>query len=1107
MMYPAIKTLRSLLFGLSFVALTAAAQAQTNVWTGPIAGNWDVAANWSLGVVPQAVSIPPDPLDVSVLLDTNASQDSSVLLEGFRSIGSLQVDAGDTLTISDDATLAVGPVLNTGSIHLVGHDQSPFPSNGLRTVGTLINAPGSLLSFNNGAFSSYYPHRNYLFWNQSTTEGYGNIVNLTIQNDNLIDANVTGEQLTLQGKSLTSSSSVMRFLHNPGTMRARNGGMLRLTDWQRGDIQNHDGNGQAGTIEAWGDSTILMESVAITGGRIATSAEGGVEEGQIVFSRGVSLNGVELDALASFTKGSSLGAPHLGSSNFANKKTLSLDRETLHMSGEISLSGGGVFKLSDNAIFKSPTGGNAGQVTPKFVNVDNTILVPPGGRTVTFGEGMFVENRGIFEANGSNPFVGPSLTLDMNGPDNLATGEAAWTNSGVIRAVNGADIRFESNISDPVLANAGGVLEVDEHSRMSFYSTRIQGGIVRGPETGTTALFNYSGTTLKDVRLEGAVKWGGDLTLIGTIENAGTFKNDNAIFLASEEVAFFGGGEISLSSVESSGDNIDVPKLINVDNTLNVNNGATFDRVIFTNRGTIEANEPNSTPRMTFYNNFTRSRFNNSGVIRAIGGASLEIDNGFTIVNYELDSLGNILPGTIQAGTGSEVRLRAVSGGILQADAGGVIRVENSGSLSSLNAPTDMHLLGRIETEHIGLGGTIRNDGQLVISGDINNSGSSLSPPSPSVTLLGNGELQLNGTLLTRNSTFLNGPDHTIVGGGTILSEAGFFTNEGRIEANDSNTLTITHTGPAFLFQQRGELISSDDARLNIEGVSNWSNDGLIESRDASKINIEFEGLLTNRGSVRVALGAVTWFDGNSLDGGEQFINATGAETIVNGSLVVLDGDFVNQMGGIVTGDGEVRLQFISPEGQHFFNHGTLAPGNSVGRLTLIGDFEQSASGDLEIELGGTSSEEFDSLSAWSADLAGLLEVSLVDLGGGEFAPGLGDIFEIIAFSNGSITGEFDTFLLPTLATDLLWGIQYNPESVVLEILAPLQTDLDADGDVDGNDLLLVQRDDPSLISQWKTEYGSRVISSLASTQAVPEPSAVWLALVALASIGAVRRR
>lgn len=65
--------------------------------------------------------------------------------------------------------------------------------------------------------------------------------------------------------------------------------------------------------------------------------------------------------------------------------------------------------------------------------------------------------------------------------------------------------------------------------------------------------------------------------------------------------------------------------------------------------------------------------------------------------------------------------------------------------------------------------------------------------------------------------------------------------------------------------------------------------------------------------------------------------------------------------------------------------------------------------------------------------------------------------------------------------------------------------DIDGDGDVDGADFLAIQRTDPSLISQWQTEYGNG-IGVLVATNSVPEPSAVGLLVLSLLSVCAKRK-
>ncbi len=66
-------------------------------------------------------------------------------------------------------------------------------------------------------------------------------------------------------------------------------------------------------------------------------------------------------------------------------------------------------------------------------------------------------------------------------------------------------------------------------------------------------------------------------------------------------------------------------------------------------------------------------------------------------------------------------------------------------------------------------------------------------------------------------------------------------------------------------------------------------------------------------------------------------------------------------------------------------------------------------------------------------------------------------------------------------------------------------SDADGDGDVDGTDFLKLQRDDPSAIAQWQTDYSSGALQ--ASLSAVPEPASLSLVFLATAGLLISRRR
>jgi len=63
-------------------------------------------------------------------------------------------------------------------------------------------------------------------------------------------------------------------------------------------------------------------------------------------------------------------------------------------------------------------------------------------------------------------------------------------------------------------------------------------------------------------------------------------------------------------------------------------------------------------------------------------------------------------------------------------------------------------------------------------------------------------------------------------------------------------------------------------------------------------------------------------------------------------------------------------------------------------------------------------------------------------------------------------------------------------------------TDADNDGDRDGNDYLILARDNPTLIDQWGLDY-----ASLSAVSAVPEPGSLVLLGIALSTFGFVSKR
>jgi hypothetical protein len=105
-----------------------------------------------------------------------------------------------------------------------------------------------------------------------------------------------------------------------------------------------------------------------------------------------------------------------------------------------------------------------------------------------------------------------------------------------------------------------------------------------------------------------------------------------------------------------------------------------------------------------------------------------------------------------------------------------------------------------------------------------------------------------------------------------------------------------------------------------------------------------------------------------------------------------------------------------------FINQGTIAPGvNGVFYLTLTGPFVNDATGVLDIELGGTGTNQSDALvgnASWT--LGGTLKLSRRP----GYTPARGHSIRIIS---SAISGRFDTVIKPALPAGVALTVVYQP--------------------------------------------------------------------------------
>lgn len=195
-------------------------------------------------------------------------------------------------------------------------------------------------------------------------------------------------------------------------------------------------------------------------------------------------------------------------------------------------------------------------------------------------------------------------------------------------------------------------------------------------------------------------------------------------------------------------------------------------------------------------------------------------------------------------------------------------------------------------------------------------------------------------------------------------------------------------------------------------------------------------------------------------------------------------------------------------------------PIDPTGQLTVQGDFYHLEGGALAIDLGGAiAGVDYDVINVLGeVHLDGDLAATLVGGGSGEFAPALGDSFQILT-ATGGVSGAFDHVTLPTLDGGLDWHVDYSPNHVSLVVLA--SADFNRDDNVDMDDLALWRAGlgriagattqdgdgnndgavDGADFLIWQRQQGITSLLAERTQTTVPEPtgSIIWLVL---ASIG-----
>ena len=234
------------------------------------------------------------------------------------------------------------------------------------------------------------------------------------------------------------------------------------------------------------------------------------------------------------------------------------------------------------------------------------------------------------------------------------------------------------------------------------------------------------------------------------------------------------------------------------------------------------------------------------------------------------------------------------------------------------------------------------------------------------------GSTLTNGGTFTNNNTFITNGTTNNDGvlqnqSGATLQNFGVFNNSASL--SNSGLFQVANGG---ILNNTGSIGNTSGGGFVVQTGGTFNNSGSFLSDYLSSFGSQSNSTILNTGDM--SLGGNTVAIGGSL-------RNNGTITMVAGPAM---GDPAIQppappllitSTGKLSGTGTVNQGLF---GSGVINQGVMASGDPLGTFTIIGNYQQTATGTLEILLGGTDAGQFGQLDiTGGADLSGILDVEL----------------------------------------------------------------------------------------------------------------------------------
>ncbi|MDB9450838.1 Calx-beta domain-containing protein, partial [Dolichospermum circinale] len=650
---------------------------------------------------------------------------------------------------------------------------------------------------------------------------------------------------------------------------------------------------------------------------------------------------------------------------------------------------------------------------------------------------------GILNLSGNQSLDGTTLettgTTVWTGNGTLSTSNAAiWNNTstGTIDLQSDADFSYNTG-TKTTFNNAGTFTKsngttTDESYISGFFNNtgtvQVKAGTLNlsggGTNTGNfsidaggtlriTAGYNFnSGNSITgagNFNIEGgtttvnaASTWSAPVNLIGaTLTGAGALTISNQLNWSGGTLS--GTGKKTVSGTLNCG-TLDWGSNLIIDGTTLETSGATVltgSATFYAYNGAIWNNTSTGTIDLQKDSIFSQqsgnqSIFNNAGTFTKSNGTTFADFAGFVFNNT---GTVQVKAGTLSLGGGG------TNTGSFSIDAGGTLRIiadYNFNTGNSVTGAGNFNIESGTTTVNVDstwsapvnlTGGNLTGTGALTISNKLNWSGGTLS---------GTGKKTVTGILNLSGDQTLDGTTLETTGATVWTGNGAFIAYNGAIW-NNTSTGTIDLQGdadPGFYYYTENQFT------FNNAGTFTKSNG---TTTDDSYIS----GLFNNTGTVQVNKGRLRFTGGYTQ---------TAGTTNISGGSLTFENSPLNLQGGNLTGIGTITGNVNNTGGQ-------INPGNAIGTLTVAGDYSQTGTGTVNLELGSDTS--FDKLNiTGAADVGGILKLNLTS----GYTPTIGTKFTVLTY--GSATAKsFNTIQGIDISSNLAFAPTSTGNNLILEVV------------------------------------------------------------------------